>query len=158
MLHHKRRYRTIYIMENVLTVEQEYDAPIDLVWRAITEVELLQKWYFNIDEFKLEVGFKFQFEGGEEDKRYIHLCEILEIIPLQKLPYSWRYQGYPRLSFVTFNLDSNRNKTKVTVTHEGIETFTNPDFKRENFNGGWNYLLHESLKAFLDQGDALRYW
>ncbi len=146
-------------MENkILIIEHEFKAPLELVWRAITEKELMKKWYFDISDFKLEVGSKFHFEGGEEGKRYVHLCEILEVIPQKKLKYSWKYEGYPGLSFVTFELSHKDGKTKLKLTHEGLETFTNPDFARDNFVGGWNHLIHESLKEFLENGKALRYW
>ena len=141
-----------------LIIEQEFNAPIALVWRAITEKELMQKWYFDVPDFKPEVDCKFRFEGGEEDKRYMHLCEVLEVIPLQKLKYSWKYEGYPGLSFVTFELSSAGEKTKVKLIHEGLETFTNPDFGRSNFEGGWTYLIQKSLQEFLKNGKALRYW
>ncbi len=51
-----------------LIIEQEFNAPVELVWRAITEKELMKKWYFDISDFKLEVGCKFHFEGVQEDK------------------------------------------------------------------------------------------
>ncbi len=146
-------------MENQpLILEQEYTAPIELVWRAITEKELMKKWYFDVSGFKPEVGFKFSFEGGKEDKRYMHLCEVVEIIPLKKLKYSWTYEGYTGISFVTFELSSIGETTKVKLTHEGIETFTENDFTREDFNGGWTYLIHESLKEYLENGKSLRNW
>ena len=146
-------------MENKpLIIEQEFNAPIALVWRVITEKELMKKWYFDISDFKPEVGNKFQFEGGEDGKRYVHLCEVLEVIPNKKLKYSWKYEGNVGLSFVTFELSSVGKKTKVKLIHEGLDTFTNPDFIRDNFVGGWKYLIHESLKEFLENGKALRYW
>lgn len=146
-------------MENIpLIIEQEFNAPIALVWRAITEKELMKKWYFDISDFKPEVGCKFHFEGGEENKRYMHLCEVLEVIPNKKLRYSWKYEGHVGVSFVTFELSSIGKKTKVKLIHEGLETFTNPDFIRNNFVGGWKYLIHESLKEFLENGKAHRYW
>ncbi|MEM7086733.1 MAG: SRPBCC domain-containing protein [Bacteroidota bacterium] len=141
-----------------LIIEQEFNAPIALVWRAITENEMLKKWYFDISNFKPEVGCKFQFEGGEKNKRYVHLCEVLEVIPNKKLKYSWKYEGYTGLSFVTFQLSTVGEKTKVTLIHEGLETFTEPDFARGNFEGGWKYLIQESLKEYLEKGKALRYW
>lgn len=141
-----------------LIIEREFNAPVALVWRTITEKELMKKWYFDVSDFKLEVGSKFQFEGGEEGKRYLHLCEILEVIPNKKLKYSWKYEGNEGLSFVTFELSVVGEKTKLKLTHEGLETFTNPDFIRDNFVGGWKYLIHESLKEFLENGKTLRYW
>ncbi len=145
-------------MNNPLIIEHEFNAPIDLVWRAITEKELMEKWYFDLSGFKPEVGYKFHFEGGEENKRYMHLCEVLEVVPLKKLKYSWKYEGYTGISFVTFELAAAGEKTTLKLIHEGLESFTNPDFKRENFVGGWKYLMHESLKEFVENGKALRYW
>ena len=141
-----------------LILEQEFNAPIDLVWRAITENELMQKWYFDVSDFKPEVGCKFQFEGGQKGKRYIHLCEVLEVIPNKKLRYSWKYKGHTGLSYVTFELTAVGEKTILKLTHEGLETFIHPDLIRDNFVGGWKYLMHESLKEFLENGKALRTW
>lgn len=146
-------------MENrPLLIEQEFNASLELVWRALTEKELLQKWYFDVSDFKPEVGFKFHFEGGQEDKRYTHLCEILEVVPYKKLKYSWCYKGRPGISFVTFELSTVGEKTRVQLIHEGIETFKGPDFIRDNFVGGWEHLIRTSLKEYLENGKALRYW
>lgn len=140
-----------------LIIEQEFKAPIELVWRAITEKELMKKWYFDITDFKLEIGRKFHFDGGEEGKIYTHICEILEIIPLQKLKYSWKYKGYSGISFVTFELFSLGSNTKLRLTHEGISSFPkdNPDLVRDNFIGGWKFLIHEALKDYVENGKAL---
>ena len=140
-----------------LIIEQEFDAPVELVWRALTENELMKKWYFDIPDFKPEVGCKFHFEGRQEDKCYIHLCEVLEVVPGKKLKYSWKYKGYAGLSFVTFELTAVAGKTRVKLIHERLETFTNPDFIKENFVEGWNYLICQSFKEFLENGNALRY-
>ncbi|MEK6153920.1 SRPBCC domain-containing protein [Flavobacteriaceae bacterium 3-367] len=140
-----------------LVLEQEYHAPAALVWRALTEKELMKKWYFDISDFKLEVGHTFHFEGGEENKRYVHICEILEIVPLKRLKYSWKYKGYAGISFVTFELYPDGEKTRLKLTHEGIESFPsdNLDFVRDNFVGGWKFLILESLKEYLENGKAL---
>lgn len=143
-----------------LLIEQEYQAPIALVWKCISDKELMKKWYFDIPDFKLEVGRTFHFEGGKDNRRYVHECEIVEIIPLKKLKYSWKYQGYTGLSFVTFELFDKGDTTKLRLTHEGLDSFPrdNPDLIRDNFVGGWNYLIHESLKEYLENGGALRTW
>ena len=141
-----------------LIIEQEFKAPVELVWRAITEKELMKKWSFDITDFKLEVGETFHFEGGKDGKRYFHICEILEIIPFQKFKYSWKYEGYSGLSFVTFELFPMGNNTKLKLTHEGIDSFPrdNPDFVIDNFIGGWKFLIQESLKDYLEKGKILK--
>ncbi len=85
--------------------------------------------------------------------RYLHLCKITEVIPRKKLQYSWRYDGYEGNSFVTFELFAEGNKTRLKLTHEGLETFpiSNPDFAKENFVEGWTYLIGTSLKEFAEK-------
>ena len=122
------------------------------VWKAITNTEDMKLWYFDISEFKPTVGFEFQFEGGKDDKSYLHLCKITEVIPGKKLSYSWRYDGYPGNSLVTFELFKEGNRTKLKLTHEGIESFgtENPDLARENFVEGWNQIIGTSIKEYLE--------
>ncbi|HSP88340.1 MAG TPA: SRPBCC domain-containing protein [Ignavibacteriaceae bacterium] len=128
------------------------NAPVAKVWKAITDKEDMKQWYFDLAEFKPQVGFKFQFEGGKDEKIYLHLCKVTEVIPNKKLTYSWRYEGYPGISFVTFELFSEGNKTKLKLTHEGLESFgtANPDLARENFVEGWNEIIGASIKKFVE--------
>src|SRR5882757_3670760 len=87
----------------VIVFEKEYNAPIAVVWKAITDKDQMKEWYFDIAEFKPEVGFKFQFYGqGREGQKYLHLCEVKEVVPGKKLSYSWRYDKYPGNSLVSF--------------------------------------------------------
>ncbi|WP_316812363.1 SRPBCC domain-containing protein [Pedobacter heparinus] len=44
-----------------LIVERSYNAPIEKVWKAITDRDQMKEWYFELKEFKAEKGFKFQF-------------------------------------------------------------------------------------------------
>ena len=61
---------------------------------------------------------------------YHHICKITEVDPQRKLKYSWRYQGYEGISYVTFELFSEGKATRLKLTHEGLESFpiNNPDF------------------------------
>ena len=115
--------------------------------------EEMKQWYFEIKEFKPQVGFEFQFYGGTEEKQYLHLCTITEVIPGQMLAYSWRYAGYPGESFVTFELFAEGEKTRLKLTHKGLESFPadNLDFAKENFVEGWNQIIGTSLKKFVER-------
>jgi uncharacterized protein YndB with AHSA1/START domain len=136
---------------NPIIVERTYDAPVDRVWKAITDKEEMKKWYFDLPQFLPVAGNEFTFEGGTPEKTYLHLAKVTEVIPNQKLQYSWRYDGYPGNSFVTFDLIPNGEKTTVRLTHEGLETFPsdNPDFAKENFVEGWNAIIGTNLKEYL---------
>lgn len=141
--------------EKIVEIEKVFNAPIQLVWKAITEKDLMKQWYFELNDFKAEDGFEFQFYGqGLKGEQYLHICKILEIEPLKKLKHSWTYHGHEGYSTVTFELfDEGTNKTKLRLTHIGLDTFpaNNTDFARENFINGWTYLIHTALKDFLEK-------
>ncbi len=134
-----------------VVVETIYKASKEKVWNAITDKNEMKKWYFDIADFKPEVGFEFQFIGGTPEKSYLHLCKITEAVKESKLSYSWRYDGYEGKSFVTFELTAEGDNTKLKLTHKDLETFPadNPDFAKKNFEEGWNYILGTALKEFL---------
>ncbi|HSY61920.1 MAG TPA: SRPBCC domain-containing protein [Cytophaga sp.] len=140
-------------MENpVIVVERLLKAPVSVVWKALTDTDEMKKWYFDLKEFKAEKGFVFQFGGGPADgTQYTHICEITEVISEKKLTYSWRYEGYKGISYVTFELRATGNKTMLTLTHTGIESFPKlPHFALGSFKDGWNYIINTSLKNYLE--------
>jgi len=135
----------------VIIVERTFKAAAAVVWKALTDKNEMKKWYFDLAEFKAEKGFQFQFKGGPEEKSYTHLCEVTEVIPQKKLTYSWRYEGYEGISFVTFELFEQGAETLLKLTHRGIETFPkHPHFAKNNFMEGWNYIINTSLKGYLE--------
>ncbi len=139
--------------EEPFVIERTLNAPAERVWKAITDKDQMKQWYFDIAEFKPEVGFEFSFEGHNEDRCYLHLCRITEVIPGKKLQYSWRYDGETGNSLVTFELFSEGDITRLKLTHEGLETFPSekPDFARGNFVEGWTYLIGKSIKEFVEK-------
>jgi len=52
---------------------------------------------------------------------------------------------------VTFELSGAGNKTKLRLTHEGLETFPQtPAYARKNFEAGWTAIIGSELKQFLE--------
>jgi uncharacterized protein YndB with AHSA1/START domain len=136
-----------------IVIERTFQAPVSKVWSALTERDEMKKWYFDLPEFKAEVGFTFEFTGGPSpEKQYRHLCQVTEVIPEKKLTYSWRYDGYAGNSFVTFELSEEDGATHLRLTHSGIETFPkeNPDLAKGNFVEGWNSIVNDSLRDYLE--------
>ena len=137
-----------------IVVERTFNAPVAKVWKAITDKNEMKQWYFDLAEFKAEVGFEFKFSGGPAPERqYLHLCKVTEVVTGKKLTYSWRYNGYPGNSFVTFELFSEGNNTRIKLTHAGLETFPKdePDFAVKNFVEGWTDIIGRSLKEYLEK-------
>jgi len=141
-------------MENEpFVIERTYNASAAKVWKAITDRDQMEQWYFKLDAFKPEIGFVFEFEGGTEERKYLHRCKVTEVIPGKKLTYSWQYVGHPGKSFVTWEVIDQGNKTTVKLTHAGLETFDadNQDFAKSNFVMGWTELLSNFLKGYVEK-------
>ena len=133
-------------------IERVYNAPAERVWQAITDKEKMKQWYFDLAEFKAEPGFEFRFEGGPENRKYMHLCRVTEVVPGKKISYSWRYEGYEGDSLVTFELFAEGTQTRLKLTHAGLETFpAHPDFARSNFEAGWNEITGRHLRDFVEK-------
>lgn len=137
-----------------ITKEQVYNAPVALVWKALTEKDQMKEWYFDLPAFNAIPGFEFRFTGGPPDGiHYLHICVVIEVAEQKKLSYTWRYDGYEGDSLVTFELFDENGKTRLRLTHEGLETFPsgNPDFAKHNFEQGWSEILGTSLKNYTEK-------
>jgi len=138
-----------------LIVERTYDAPIARVWQALTEKEQMKEWYFDLKEFKPEVGFEFQFKVEHNGYTYDHRCRIVEVVPGQKLVHTWRYEGHEGDSTVSFELFAEGSQTRLKLTHVGLETFPPmAAFARANFQGGWTQIVGASLPEYLAKPTA----
>jgi uncharacterized protein YndB with AHSA1/START domain len=60
-------------------IERTLKAPSEKVWTAITDKDQMKQWYFDLAEFKPETGFEFTFNGGSEEKTYVHLCKVTKV-------------------------------------------------------------------------------
>ncbi|HSH52323.1 MAG TPA: SRPBCC domain-containing protein [Bacteroidales bacterium] len=135
-------------------VKQIFHSPIETVWKSITELEKMHQWYFeNIPSFKPEVGFKTQFNIQSGERNFLHKWEVLEVIPNKLIKYNWKYEAYPGDSNVKFELFDENNNTKLVLTVNILEDFPQdiPEFKRESCIGGWEYLIKDRLKNYLER-------
>ncbi len=127
--------------------------PPELVWKYLTQSELLSQWLMHND-IKPLVGHKFQFHTkpvpGFDGTVY---CEVLEVVPLKKLSYSWK--GGPRKgtitldSIVTWTLINKGKDTELTIEHTGFEGLKNM-MGYLFMNSGWRKILRHRLPKLLN--------
>jgi len=135
-------------------IERTYNSPVDKVWDAITNVQKMREWYFDLSAFEARVGFTFSFRGkGSKGEEYVHLCEVVEVVELKKLSCTWRYEGYPGNSTVSFELFPEDEQTRIRLTHAGLESLeqNGPDFAASSFEAGWTEIIGSSLKKYLEE-------
>ena len=136
-----------------IVIEKVFHATPAAVWDAITNKEKMKEWYFDLKDFKAEVGFEFQFLAGDEEHKYLHLCKVTEVNPGKKLSYTWKYDHDPGVSTVTFEIFPDGKNTKLRLTHAGLENFSkeHPELHKKNFMQGWDEIINTNLKKFVER-------
>lgn len=141
-------------MGNPVIVEQDFDAPVDALWDAISRRDQMVQWYFEqIEAFKPEVGFETSFSVPVDGREFAHQWRVTEAVPKRRLAYTWQYEGIDGDGRVLWELESRGSGSFLRLTNEGLETFPRDDplFTREACEGGWNYFICDSLKSWLDR-------
>ncbi len=136
-----------------IIVEQSFNATKEQLWGALTDLKQMHKWYFpNIPAFKPIVGFETSFPISHEGRNFTHLWKVTEVIPNKKISYNWKHQEWPGDGYVTFEILAKDNHRIVRLFNKVTEDFPQdiPEFTRESGVGGWNYLIKESLKKYMD--------
>jgi uncharacterized protein YndB with AHSA1/START domain len=138
-----------------IVIERVYNAPTDVVWHALTDLEKMRQWYFpGLVEFEPEIGFETRFDVENDGKVYPHIWKITEVDPGRTISYEWKFGRYPGDSVVSFELFSENDGTRIVLTHRGIESFRgdlHPDLAKHNFVDGWTYFIGTALKKFVEQ-------
>lgn len=141
---------------NDIVLEKIYNAPIALVWQAITEEKHMREWYFDFKgQFQLETGHTFDWYAGDlKDKQWLHRGEMLEIVRNKKLVHTWTYPGYSGKAIAYWELSEvDGTTTKLNFRFEFAEPFdaNEPSLVRGNFVNGWNEIILNSLEQYLNK-------
>lgn len=88
--------------DDQILIEREFAAPARLVWRAVTEPELVRRWWhagrgeMTACEIDLRVGGAWRYamrpEGGDEFAFY---GEFLEIVPHERIVQTETFEPFP---------------------------------------------------------------
>ena len=136
-----------------IVVEPSFNATIETVWRSLTEIDLMRQWHFeNIPSFKPEIGFETQFNVESGGRDFLHMWRVTDAVPMQRIVYDWKVDGYPGDSFVAFELSEEGNMTRLRLTVHVREGFPEdiPEFTRESCIAGWEYFIKGRLKEYLE--------
>jgi uncharacterized protein YndB with AHSA1/START domain len=130
-----------------LTFERLIPHPVERVWAALTQPALIAQWLMQ-NTFEARVGHKFTFRAQPVPGwSGVTNCEVLELVPMQKLVYSWG-DGSESVSglrtIATWTLSAEGAATRVRFVHSGFR-----EQDRDGYQGmgsGWPRIL-ERLEA-----------
>ena len=151
---------TIMADSRAIVVDELFPHTPATLWKALVTPELMGRWLkMTPVGFAPEVGNRFTYQtspAGEWDG--VIRCEVLEVVPNQRLVYSWRggheaNAGYgSRLdTVVTWTLTPSDAGVRVRLTHSGFRPGVN-DHAFSNMSDGWPKVL-QRLDALAEGRD-----
>lgn len=114
-------------MQTEIRNQWNYEQAPNEVWKYLTQEDLIALWLMP-NNFKPIAGHQFEFRAKpipSLDLDGIFYCKVLEIIPFQKLTYSWKGgQGNGVFSFdtvVEWKLEKNGSGTTLFLKQSGFK-------------------------------------
>ena len=151
------------IAPDTIRLERLLNAPAETVWRYLTEAELRQRWFMGgtdaagVGEFDLKVDHD---QLSDEDVPYpesyagfkgtVWTEQVMRFDPPRLLETT--FQG-GKNGLVTYELSPEGDRTRLVLTHSGIESPTG----FQDFGGGWNSHL-TVLQERLDGRRVRDFW
>jgi uncharacterized protein YndB with AHSA1/START domain len=107
--------------ENELMFTRTFDAPIALVWNALTTVEHVPRWWgphaatTTVDMMDVRVGGRWRFICEEDGEPHAFRGEYLELSPYGRLVQTFEYEAMPGTVTETTTLVERDGVTEMTV-------------------------------------------
>ena len=128
----------------------------EVVWKALTSAELIGRWLMPND-FVAEVGRRFTFRTRPMgDWNGVVHCEVLELVPQEKLVYSWKGGASSNAKYgsaldtvVTWTLAPAAGGTNLRMVHAGFRSPDN-DVAFDAMSPGWGRILQSIPRAIAE--------
>ena len=131
--------RSIY-----LTLHRMINAPVEAVYGAWTEPEMLHRWLApgNASVVRavaeVAVGGAFLVEmRGADGRGWLTRGIYREVVPYRRLVHTWRWEGSEVETLVTVEFEPAPGGTRLTLTHSRFAE----DEARDEHVDGWNRCL-----------------
>jgi uncharacterized protein YndB with AHSA1/START domain len=103
-----------------ISMEERFDVPIDRVWHALTDPEMIERWLMRAEGYQAEVGARFRLrETPRPDCLGLVECEVLELSPPNRIVWSWRGAEDPATTRLVIDLEADEQGTRLTLRHTG---------------------------------------
>jgi uncharacterized protein YndB with AHSA1/START domain len=130
-------------------------SPRNQVFNALTQADELMRWFPTRSEsdprprgrYKLTWEFANANENGSQEGEYV------EVIPNEKVSYTWTADDIPTL--VTFDLNEADGETIVDLEHSTDQAGADTKKLHDDHANQWGFFLM-NLKGYLEAGADLR--
>lgn len=132
------------VSSDTIRMERMLDAPVDMVWRYLTEAELREQWFAGGTDARPDGELELLFDHDqlsaddvpypEEYAKYkgaVSHEKVVRFEPGRVLAFTF---GEGKQGIATFELFPEGDRTRLVLTHSGIQSPAG--FK--DFGSGWN--------------------
>ncbi len=143
-----------------IAVEVVLSQPPPVVWRTLTDSELISRWLM-ANDFSAVVGKKFTFKTrpiGDWDG--LVDCEVVEIAENRRLVYRWKAglarsggRGSRLDTVVAWMLTPVEAATKLTMLQSGFQLPEN-QIAYDAMNPGWSQVMRRLERVVEQEGRA----
>ncbi len=129
------------------------DAPVEVVWRTITEPDRITEWFADRVELEVKPGARGFMGFGEQGGPVI--VETVE--PPTRFSFRWNHPAGEEPAagnslLVEFTLAVDGDHTRLRVVESGLHRLPWPDVDKERYaaehNGGWGVFLDRLAGLF----------
>jgi len=132
------------------------DAPVEVVWRTITEPEQIRQWFADRVELELEPGGRGLM--GFEDRALPLVVETVE--PPTRFSFRWNHPAGEEpaagnSTLVEFTLVGDGERTRLRVVEGALELLAWPVADKERFadehRGGWAMFMDRLARLLAER-------
>ncbi|MBO0728844.1 MAG: SRPBCC domain-containing protein [Acidimicrobiaceae bacterium] len=122
------------------------DAPIDVVWRTITEPEQISQWFADRVELEVKPGAHGYLGFGDQGGPVL----VETVDPPVRFSFRWNYPTGEEPAagnslLVEFTLTAEGEQTRLRVVESGLDLLAWPDAEKRRYadehQGGWGEYL-----------------
>ena len=141
------RYASGQMIPSQIEKEILIEAPIDVVWRVVTEPDQIKQWFCTDAELDGRAGGagRMAFEHG-----YTYFLEVVAFQPPSRFAYRWVREEAVKARpgdamLVEFRLQAEANKTRLRVVESGFDKVDWTDEAKARYleenSSGWQFYL-----------------
>lgn len=137
-------YATIGCVTHVIQQDIVIEAPVDVVWRTITEPDQVRQWFADRVDLDLRPGGAGTLEFDTEDGTHVSTLTIHAIERPVRLAYLWEHPVGNGPVMVEFTLASlGAEQTRLQVRETGLELLGWDEERKaayaKDHNEGWAF-------------------
>jgi len=143
---------TDYVIEREIVI----DAPVDVVWRTITEPDQISLWFADKVELEVRPGGRGYMGFGEQGGPIV----VETVDPPTRFSFRWNHPAGEEPAagsslLVEFTLVGEGDHTRLRVVESGLDLLPWPDVDKQRYeeehNGGWGRFLARLARVLAER-------